>query len=207
MLFLSAGPATAGPAVISTTLGEVVSTRSGVVVIASAAAPAEAVWPIAKAIYADTVLRPKLSDAEARALAGEPSDSHKELFELRAKVTADDAPSRAILAEIARRTGARAIAVVFVVDGQPEVRVWDAADERFAATRHRREASGWEPLASGLHTKVAAKKPIEPGPAPASSFTRSPWFWGALGAAVVAGVAVWALTSDDGGARPVVVQW
>lgn len=172
--------------------------------------PPETTWPVAKAIYADAALRPVLSDAEARALAGEPSEKHKELFDLRAQVKGDDVASRAILAEIARRTGARAIVLVAVVDQNPEVRVWDAAEDRVEATRHRREASGWEPLVGVLHGKYAAKtasSAAEPTPATSTPLTKSPWFWGALGVVLAGGVAAWALTRNDGDTRPVRIEW
>jgi hypothetical protein len=210
-LFLSAGPAFAGPVVVSTTLAaEPAPARRGVVVIALGATPPEATWPVAKAIYGDEALRPKLSDGEARALAGEPSDQHKELFELRAQVKGDDVASRAILTEIARRTGARAVVLVAVVDGVTEVRVWDAADGAVGASRHRKEASGWEPLVGVLHGKygvVVAKAADSPAPSGNSSIAKSPWFWGALGVVVAGGVAVWALTRNDGDARPVRLEW
>ncbi len=179
-------------------------------VIALGDTPPETTWPVAKAVYGDEALRPALSDAEARALAGEPSDKHKELFDLRAQVKGDDVASRAILVEIARRTGARAIVLVSRVDQNPEVRVWDAAEDRVEATRHRREASGWEPLVGVLHGKYASKasKPAtDPAPAGSAPLTKSPWFWGAIGVVLAGGVAAWALTRNDGDTRPVRIEW
>jgi hypothetical protein len=208
---LAAGSAVAGPVVVSTTLAaDAAITRRGVVVIAVSTTPPETTWPVAKAIYGDETLRPKLSDAEARALAGEPSDKHKELFELRAQVKGDDVASRAILAEIARRTGARAIVLVTVVEGNTEVRVWDAAEDAVSATRHRKEASGWEPFVGVLHAKYAASVPKSadaPASPSSSSITKSPWFWGAIGVAIASGVAVWALTRNDSDGRPVRMEW
>lgn len=204
--------------------------RKGVVVVGVGDAPSEASWPVALAIYGDASLRPKLGDRAARTLAGEPvtADAPKDLADLaalRAQVKGDDAASRALLAEIARRTGARAIALVFPGDAQsgPEVRIYDAADDVVEATRHRRENGNkpWGPLTAmlgGRYAPAAAAKSAEPekAPAPATKdtgksgggFLSSPWFWGALGAAALAGLAAYALSRDNGSSSPTVhVDW
>lgn len=182
-------------------------------------ATTDATWPVAQAVYADAGLRPGLTDAGARVLAGEPPKEGapaevRELAELRAQVKGDDAASRAILAEIARRTGARAIAVVSVAaDGAVEVRVFDAASGELEGTRHRKEASGWSPFVGLLHGRFAATvEPPKPEPAPApkksgGSFYENPWFWVAIGGAAVAGVTVYALTRSDSTPAPVVLSW
>lgn len=203
------GSAMAGPVVVSTTLAaEPTRARRGVVVVALGDTPTDVTWPVAKAIYADDALRPVLGDADARALAGDPTEKSRELAELRLKVTGEDVASRAILAEIARRTGARAIAIVRVVDGSAEVRVWDAASDSVGSTRHRKEASGWEPFVGNLRARygIEPEKPRDPSSSK-SSLTSSPWFWGALGVAVAGGVAVWAVTRDNGEPRPVRIEW
>lgn len=190
--------------------------RRGVVVLAAAGAASDLAWPVAQAVYGDEELRPKIVDAEARVLAGEaPKEGAtaaiRDLAELRAQVKGDDAASRAILGEIARRTNARAIAVVTVTDGVAEVRVWDAASNELEGTRHRREASGWSPFVGGLHTRYGAPKPVEDKPKPAEkkggSFLENPWFWLALGGAAVAGVTVYAATRNDSSPAPVILQW
>lgn len=190
------------------------SARRGVVVLAAPGTKAELVWPVAQAVYGDEALRPKIADAEARVLAGEPPKEGaptfvRELAELRAQFKGDDAASRAMLAEIARRTGARAIAVVSESEGAAEVRVWDAAGEGLEGTRHRREASGWSPLTSNLHGRFAAAPQPTPAPEPSKKggFLENPWFWGAVGAAVLAGVVVYAATQSSSAPAPVVVRW
>jgi len=215
-VIMSTGSASAGPVVVSTSTLSVdtASARRGVLVLAAPDTHTDASWPVAQAVYGDAALRPSIADAEARALAGDIVDDKatarvRELAELRAKVKGDDAASRAILAELARRTGARAIAIVSTVDGATEVRVWDAADDAVGSTRYRREASGWQPLVGTLRTRYAPQK-VEPAPAPAKqgkSFVESPWFWAALGAAAAGGVAVYLLTRDNEEPRPVRVDW
>lgn len=200
-----------------TTASEPAVARRGVIVLAAAGTSSELAWPVAQAVYGDEALRPKLVDAEARVLAGEApkegaTTSVKELAELRAQVKGDDAASRAMLREIARRTGARAIAIVGIADGVAEVRVWDAAGESVEGTRHRREASGWAPFVGSLHTRYAPPpalpQPKEKGPEKkGGAFYENPWFWVAVGGAAAAGVVVFAVTRDDTSPAPVILQW
>ncbi len=206
--------------------------RKGVVVVGVGASPQAATWPVATAVYADASIRPRVDDRTARVLAGEPVDPSapadlSDLASLRQQLRAEsDAAARVLLAEVARRTRARALALV-VRDGDTvEVRVYDAADDRLESTRHRAETTGegaWSPLVGTLRARFAAAptpKPsvaVAPTPAPAApapdapkkggSFLSSPWFWGAIGAVVAGGVAAWALTRDDGGSPPVRIEW
>lgn len=208
----------AGPVALSAVEPQVAA-RHGVVVLAAAGTAADLAWPIAQAVYGDEGLRPKIVDAEARVLAGEApkegATAHvRELAELRAQVKGDDAASRAMLADVARRTGARAVAVVLVADGAAEVRLWDAAGDQLEGTRYRREASGWSPFASTLHTRFAPPPPPKSLPGPeknekkkTGSFYENPWFWAAVGSAALAGVVVYAVTRDDGTPAPVLVRW
>ncbi len=197
--------------------------RNGVVVVGIGAAVSDAAWPVAKAVYGDASLRPGVADREARALAGDavPNDAPpavRELGELRGKLGgADDVTTRVLLAEIARRTRARGVAVVTVAaDGATEVRVYDAAEDRVESTRHRSEPNGgWTPFVGALHTRypkpagetTVATAPTPPDSKSSGSFLSSPWFWVAIGAATVGGVAAYALTRDDGTVPPVRVDW
>jgi hypothetical protein len=199
------------------------ATRKGVVVIGVGENASDAAWPVALAIYGDASLRPKLSDAAARALAGENDDKApadvKELGSLRAQVKGDDPASRVLVAEIARRASARAVVLVFTAADADavEARVYDAADDAVSSTRYRREKGSWSPFASTLAARYAAKPKTAPVQTPApkpkdeakgGTFLSSPWFWGALGAAAAAGLAAYVLTRDNSDpAQPVRVQW
>lgn len=227
-----AGAASAAPVPVLAAAEKTEAPRKGVVVLGIGASPQAFTWPVARAVYADATLRPQVDDPAARVLAGDPAAADakaelKDLAALRAQVRADgDAASRVLLADIARRTRARAIALV-VLDGDTvEVRVYDAAEDRLESTKHRAEAeTAWSPLVGTLRARFATaptSKPapaVAPTPAPApepkkgdatkgGSFLSSPWFWGALGAAVAGGVAAYALTRDDGGGSPPVrIEW
>ncbi len=201
--------------------------RKGVVVVAVGAVgdAADAAWPVASAVYADGAVRGKIVDRDARVLAGgklpdDASDDLKELAELRAKVAGDDAASRAVLKEIARRTSTLAVVVVFPTQGDvpSHARVYDAADDRMAATEHKAEkgSSPWAPLVSALHAKYASEPAKAPPPKdapkpkeePSRSFWSSPWFWGAVGAAVAGAAVAYAVTRDSGNqTTPVRVDW
>ncbi|MGZ6084325.1 MAG: hypothetical protein ACXWUE_12710 [Polyangiales bacterium] len=218
------GVARAAPVSLwATTTETVPAQRKGIAVVGIGESPSDAAWPVALAIYGDAALRPKLSDAAARALAGEtdpnaPADA-KELAALRAQVKGDDPASRVLLAEIARRASVRAVVLVFPAPDADaiEVRVYDAADDAVSSTRHRREKGSWSPLATVLSAKYAAK-PVLPATSPPApkkeepkggTFLSSPWFWGALGAAAAAGVAAYLITRDNGStdAPPVRIEW
>lgn len=78
----------------------------------------EAAWPLAKAIYARSTLRPaSLDEARARVLAGEPLPPQapaalRDLAETRVAVHGDDAPSRHLLSSIAQNLHVRGLVVV-----------------------------------------------------------------------------------------------
>ncbi len=102
---------------------------SGVAVVALAGA-SEAAWPFAGSVYATSSLRPvEIDDRRARVLCGEapPADAPAELRDLGqmvAAVTGEDAPSRALLEDIARRFGVRAVLVVRIEGDSPRARVF-----------------------------------------------------------------------------------
>jgi hypothetical protein len=208
------------------------SLRKGLVVVAlgEGAPAADAAWPVAVAIYGDAALRPKLVDRDARVLAGASpaSDAPKatvELADLRAKVHGDDVASRALLGEIARRTGARGLVLVTAATATTaaQAQLYDAADDRVEPTLFRADPAAksggpWSSLVSSMHARFAPDAPsssVATGEVPKapeegrSSFASSPWFWGALGAAVVAGIVVYAATRDTGQGEspPVRIEW
>jgi hypothetical protein len=181
----------------------------GVAVVATSGAT-DAAWPLAGAVYADAALRPAhIDDATARVLAGEaapPSSADLgSLAELRAGVKGDDAASREVLAALARRLSVRAIVVVFAGE-PPSARVYDAASRAFDAARYVPDASTaagttWtaalrslarpylpEPAKKAPAAAVSAPPPAPTKPASKSkAFYESPWFWVAVGAAVLVG--------------------
>jgi hypothetical protein len=177
-------------------------------------------------------------DARALAGAEPPKDAPKatkELAELRAQVRGDDTASRLLLKEIARRVGALGLVLVFPkTEATPaEARLYDAADDVVEPTLHRETTSGgWSGLVTTLRARYAKSasspangatstptatpsggesKSIAPAkPSKSSgSVLGSPWFWGAIGVAVLGAVVVGvaAKGSDSTGTSPVRVEW
>ncbi|GAC1361265.1 MAG: hypothetical protein NVSMB47_13660 [Polyangiales bacterium] len=205
--------------------------RRGVTVVGVGLAPADATWPVASAVYADATLRPRLEDRDARVLAGagpEPGapPTTTDLAALRAQLAGDDVGSRALLAEVARRTGARAIVLVAAPGnegGLVSARIWDAADDRLDATLFRapwttlvdtlraRYAAAPPPSASASHAPDLSPRPTdERGAASEGSGTfSSVWFWSALGGAAVLGALVYVATRDQNqpSPAPVRIEW
>jgi hypothetical protein len=102
---------------------------AGLAVVAVPGA-SDAAWPLARSVYATASLRPAaLDDARARVLCGEapPPDAPPEIRDLAATVaaiTGDDAPSRALLGDIARRLGLSALALVRLDGDRPTARIF-----------------------------------------------------------------------------------
>lgn len=182
----------------------------------------DAAWPLARAIYARPDLRPPLDDAHARVLAGEAPAAGApaelgELAELRGAVKGDDAPSRQLLSGIADRLAVRGVVVVW--SGPPvqaRVFVRDAGGAgTFDAARYAPDegTDAWGAAVTSLGRAFGAPPPAPrrtPAPAAASvamkpavtpeppkKFYESAWFWGAIGAALFAGGAVWFATRDN----------
>ncbi|HEV3191605.1 MAG TPA: hypothetical protein VGY54_13945, partial [Polyangiaceae bacterium] len=78
----------------------------------------DSAWTLARAVYADKALAPcNIDEAHARVLCGEapPNDAPQQLRELADTVAAlrdDDAPTRVLLGDIARRLSVRAVIAV-----------------------------------------------------------------------------------------------
>ena len=211
----AAGPVALAPtSAPSSPSGPETPTRRGVLTVAAAGTPSSVAWPVAQALSEDADLRAKIDEPLARVLAGDApgegaSGQARELWELRGQIKGDDAASRVLLAEVGRRTAARAIALVLVVEGAAEVRIWDAATDTLESTRHRREGSGWSPLVGAVRARVLPRPDPAPKPTPAApkSTLQSPWFWGAIGAAVLAGVVAYAASQSGSAPAAVLVRW
>ena len=164
---------------------------------------------------------------------GAPRDL-QDLAETRGAVHGEDAPSRRLLASLAAQLGVLAIVVVqkdaTSGGGPATARVFLASNDAFDAARYAEDSGSWEPTAASLERTLRAdtrangqpagdaarpssEVPVAPtrGEAQPSDgskpFYRSVWFWGALGAAVFAGGAIFLATRDNGdGAGPMHVQ-
>jgi hypothetical protein len=223
----------------------------GVVVVAAAGAT-DAAWPLAQALYGDASLRPVgLDEAHARVLCGEAPASGaagaadagaapaaaqelRDLADTVAAVRGEDAPSRALLAEIARRWAVAAVVVVHAEGGQPPTaRVfvsdsrdfdgatytpdsapglgWSAAVRSLARSFGRPAGSQPMPAATGTASSAPPPSAAAPATAPrlatrdapkraesktSRPFYVSPWFWGALGVAALAGGTAYLLSRD-----------
>jgi hypothetical protein len=191
----------------------------GILVLAAADA-ADAAWPLAQGVYASAALRPRATEAEARVLAGEraaaPDDATRELGELCDGVKGEDAASRQVLSSIAQRFGAKGVVVVAVAEGRARARLFVAQTGAFDAARYDAEGDPRAPLWKGVVASLErafpppapasaptlAAKPAVPPPSKAETSSGKPfylswWFWGAVGAAAVTGLVVFAATRDQ----------
>jgi hypothetical protein len=199
--------------------GETPPAAVGLAVVALAGAT-DAAWPLARAIYAEASLRPtSMDEPRARVLCGEPAPSGappdvRDLAETVAALRGDDAPSRALLGDIARRFSVRAVVVVRVDAGRPSARAFLADAGSFDAATYTPDGAGppssWSAPTRSLvrafgsdsapvaHAPTLATHEAGNGtPPPHRQFYESGWFWGALGAAAFAGGAVFLATRDS----------
>jgi hypothetical protein len=165
-----------------------------------------------------------MDDATARVLCAEapPTSSAAPLRDLAATVAAlrgEDAPSRILLVEIARRASVRALITVRIAGGHPLARVFLPESNSFDAATFAPDdapqlawAAAVKSLARSYGVQPQASPPPPPGPAPqlathetpqktsaattSRPFYQSAWFWGALGAAVLAGGGVYFAAKD-----------
>jgi hypothetical protein len=203
------------------------SSGTGLAVVALAGG-ADAAWPLARSVYGDPSLRPTAVDeAHARVLCGEPASATApaELHDLADTVAAlrgDDAPSRALLASIARRFAVRALVVVRAGDPHATAQLFLAETGAFDAALYAPDEappgstpawSAWSQTTRSLDREFGAppappapmaapamatrEAPKSEAPAPPQPFYRSVWFWGALGAAALAGGAAYFATRDS----------
>jgi hypothetical protein len=202
----------------------------GLAVVALAGAT-DAAWPLASAIYAATSLRPvRLDEAHAHVLCGEAAPAGapvdvRDVADMVASLHGDDAPSRALLGDIARRFAVRGVVVVRVDARGPEARVFLADSASFDAASYAPDSgslSSWSAatrsLVRAFGTGVSAGREAAAPPsavrAPALATHREPevagtprrprefyesgWFWGAVGAAAFGAGAVFLATRDTG---------
>ena len=187
----------------------------GYVVVATDGAT-DAAWPLAGAVYSSELLKPKgIDDARARVLAGEPAPDDasesartavggyatmKELAELRAGVKGDDAASRQVLSALADKLQVSGVVVVLAGD-PPVARLFDATTKTFDAARYSPEKGDWKSVVRALEQPFLPAAPVlvtqlthvemgSPAGKPAQkskAFYESPWFWVAIGAALLIG--------------------
>jgi hypothetical protein len=147
---------------------------SGLAVVAVGGAT-DAAWPLARAVYANSSLRPAgLDEAAARVLCGEApaqgaSRDVRDVADSLAAVHGDDAPSRMLLVAIARRLNVRALVVVRVEGGQPTARVFLPESGAFDAAAYAPDggpAIAWSATASSLARTFAGGAPAAPAAPP-----------------------------------------
>jgi hypothetical protein len=201
-------------------------------VVVALAGATDAAWPLASSVYGTASLMPAtIDESHAHVLCGEaapggaPSDV-RDLAETVAAVHGDDAPSRALLGDIARRFSVRGIVVVRVDDAGPSARVFLADSASFDAatyTPDQGSRSAWSATtrslvrafgsgasaggelgrapASAVRAPPLATHPepkVDGAPAQHREFYQSGWFWGAIGAAAFGAGAVFLATRDTG---------
>jgi hypothetical protein len=220
-----ASPALADPAAPSPAAASPAPAPAGIAVVALPGAT-DAAWPLARSVYEAPSLKPRLVDeAHAHVLCGEaaPSGATADVHDLAETVAAlrgEDAPSRALLGDIARRLSVEAVVVVRVDTARPSARVFLANSGSFDAATYAPDegsAVAWSaatrslvrtfgsgsagasdaspPLgAPALATHETPK--IETGSPRRRQFYESGWFWTAVGAAAFAGGAVFLATRD-----------
>jgi hypothetical protein len=200
---------------------------NGVAVLAAAGAT-DAAWPLAQSVYATAEIRPySVDEVHARVLCGEapaagaPADV-RDLAETVAAIHGEDAASRAILGDIARRLNVRALVVVHLDAGKAAARLFVADGQSFDPATYAPDAGtplAWTGTTRSLARTFGPSSSSAPAgpPAPVSApplatheeptvtneppkpkaFYETGWFWGALGAAAFAGGAVFFATRDS----------
>jgi hypothetical protein len=184
----------------------------------------DAAWPLAQAVYGTPSLRPSaLDEVHARILCGEPAAAGapadvRDLAESLAAVKGEDAPSRMLLGEMARRLNVRALLVVRLEAGRPAARVFLPETGSFDAAAYGPDAGptvSWNAASQSLARSYGGEptvpaptsapalatheEPVLTGPPPkGKAFYESGWFWGALGAAAFASGAIFFATRDNG---------
>jgi hypothetical protein len=143
----------------------------------------------------------------------------RDLFDTVAAVRGDDAPSHALLLDIAHRVGVRAVVVVRVEEGRASARVFLPEAGAFDAATYspdQGQALAWSGTTTAL-VRAFGNEPVAVPTAPVRApalalhegpkvenlpprrpaFYESGWFWGAIAAAAFAGGAVYFATRDN----------
>ncbi len=190
----------------------------GLAVVAVAGAT-DVAWPLAQSIYMDRLLRPdSLDDRHARVLCGErplgsaPSDL-LDLHQMVAALGDDDAATRVLLGELAHRLSVRAIVVVRVGEkGRTIAKVFLSETASFDAPEYspdEGQTPDWSAVVRSLERSFGTLAVKLQAPALATreaplreerhpkQFYESGWFWGALGAAALAGGAFYFVSRDS----------
>jgi hypothetical protein len=147
----------------------------------------------------------------------------RDLAEMRAAIHGQDAPSRQLLSAIAASLGVSGVVIVERNGGAgPRARVFVPSSGSFDAAQYGPDPSPqpsqassmtWTATVESLHrafaaplappvTSAALAPPPPPPPVPHTDehtrpFYKSPWFWGALGAAAFGAAAVYFATRDN----------
>ena len=191
----------------------------GVAVLGTAGTRDEA-FTLGRAVYASKLRPASLDDAHAKILAGDPAKDDatkelKELAELRAGISGEDAASKRLLAGIAKDLSVDAI--LFLTKDAPKesdagatapvAHLFLTESGEIDAARYLPEpgvegALAWRATVASLERRFAreaapalATKPTPP-PVESAPFYKSGWFWGAVGAAALAGGAFYLLSRD-----------
>ncbi len=193
--------------------------RGVAVLVLGPADVADRAWGFARAVYASRALLPAgITEPRARTLVGQPvaaaTAETRELAELRDGVHDEGAVSRRVLGAIAGAAQAAAVAVVRPGDtpGHVQVRLYVTERAAFDVTLYDGDPgdAAWRAdVVKALERRfdpeakpAAVAPPRTPradttGPRP---FYKSPWFWGAIGGAVLLGgtaLIVTKITSND----------
>ncbi len=216
---LAGGAAALGP-VDARAQAPAPTTAHGALVVALGPDASAAAKALAREVYRDERLRPNVDDSAARVLAGEPaaddaSESLRSLAKVRESLPTnpDDLGAR-LIAAIGQERQAEIVVAVSMSADRPIARVVRVASARyesvlFEATTARDDAGAvkytWPDATTTLHklfvvapspqataplaprkVESAPPKPVREG----SSWYKSPWFWGPLGAVVATGAAI-----------------
>jgi len=184
-----------------------------------------AAWSLAQDTYRSERLRPRVDEATARVLAGEPPPEGRrdlrDLADTRDAIVDEGAPARKLLASLSKDLGLEGVLVVSRAEPEGEgpaiARLFEAEAGTFSPleVREARDGEGgpWASAVASLERIApavareprAAARPAAQPEGKSKAFYESPWFWGAAGAAATLG-AVFFLSSRDSSADSIHVQ-